>query len=79
MNKVNFPKFSTVSEGFVEQAQGKAKKGVQELDKQLHELTMKRFGPDAPFTEAEKKAMENPPSPVTAVRFEDLAGYIKKA
>lgn len=79
MNKVNFPKISTVSEGFVEQALGRAKKGEQELDKQLHELTMKRFGPDAPLTEAEKKVIENPPSPVTSVKFEDLAGYIKKA
>ena len=77
MNKVNFPKIS--SKGFVEQAQGRAKNWGQELDKQLDELTMKRFGPNAPFTEAEKKAMENPPSPVTSVKFEDLAGYIKKA
>jgi len=79
MTKTNFPKISTVSQGYIDNLQGKAKKGVQELDKQLHELTMKRFGPDVPFTEAEKKAIEKFPSPVTAVKFEDLAGYIKKA
>ena len=78
MSKTNFPKISTVSQQYLESVQGKTKKGVQELDKQLHELTMKRFGPDAPLTEAEKKSIENSPSPV-AVRFEDLAGYIKKA
>ncbi len=79
MNKVNFSKLSTISEGFVEQAQGRAKKGGQELDKQLHELTMQRLGPKVPLTEAEKKMMENPPSPVPSVKFKDLAGYIKKA
>lgn len=46
MNKVNFSKFSTV----VDNLQGKTKRGVQELN-QLHELTMKRFGPDAPSTQ----------------------------
>lgn len=77
MPKTNFPKISTVSQGYIDNLQGKAKKGVQELDKQF-ELTMSRFSPDVPFTEAEKKAIENFPSPV-AVKFEDLAGYIKKA